>query len=168
MTIESETPIACLVASTTVLPELARMRMHVDDVAREHRHHDDRLTRLHLQADDANRRLTRLEGMVEVQVRDTHELARRLDSLDAKVSSLVDGFTHVSNGIDTLMSAFDNHGIAVNEQHRARMRGLMSLWVLLGGSLIVLSALHYRATGESALESAVQLGAKLLGGAWLP
>lgn len=127
------------------------MRVHVDEVAREHRYHDDRLNRLHLQADDANRRLTRLEGMVEAQTRDTHEMGRRLDSIDSRVSTLVDGFDHVRNGIDSLTKAFVDHGISVNAQHNKRMRGQMSLWVLFGGALVVLSALHYQTTGVTPL-----------------
>ena len=129
------------------------MRIHVDEVAREHRHHDDRLNRLHLQADDANRRLTRLESMVETQTRDTHELARRLDSIDSRVSTLINGFDHVRNGIDSLTKAFTDHGIIITELHQKRMRGQMSLWVVFGGSLVVLSAMHYQATGTTPLQA---------------
>ena len=138
------------------------MRAHVDEVAREHRYHDDRLNRLHLQADDANRRLTRLEGMVEIQSRDTHELARRLDSIDSRVSTLVDGFDHVRNGVDSLMKAFTDHGILVNAQHNKRMRGQMTLWVTFGGILVLLSALHYQQTGLTPIESLLTLGKEFL------
>lgn len=143
----------CPIASMTVIPELTRMRANMDEVAREHRYHDDRLSRLHMQADDADRRLTRLEGMVETQSRDTHDLTRRLDSLDGKVSTLVDGFSHVRGGIDSLMKAFTDHGIASNEQHNKRMRGQMGLWVVFGGSLVILSALHYQSTGTTPLQA---------------
>jgi hypothetical protein len=155
-------PPGCIIAATTVIPELTRMRIHVDEVAREHRHHDDRLNRLHLQADDANRRLTRLEGMVEIQTRDTHELTRRFDALDSKVTSLVDGSDYVRGRVDTLLKAFTDHGILTNEQHNKRMRGQMGLWVLLGGSMVILSAMHYQATGFTALEAIVKWGAGLL------
>jgi hypothetical protein len=143
----------CLIASTTVLPELVRMRGQVDDMTREQRSHDDRITRLHLQADDSSRRLTRLEGMVETQTRETHALTIRLDSLDTKVGALVDGVNYVRGGIDSLAKAFTDHGITSTEQHHKRMRGQMSLWVLLGGSLAVLSALHYQATGITPLQA---------------
>lgn len=146
-------PTVCAAASATVIPELVRMRGDLTDSARTARAHDDRLNRLHLQADDANRRLTRLEGMVEAQTREAHELSRRLDSLDSKVSSLVDGFQHVRDGIDSLAKAFTEHGISTTEMHNRRMRGQMSLWVLFGGSLVVLSALHYQATGSTPLQA---------------
>ena len=153
---EIQHPPGCIIAETTVIPELTRMRIHVDEVAREHRQHDDRLNRLHLQADDADRRLTRLEGMVEAQTRDTHELARRFDALDSKVCTLVDGSAYVRDRVDTLLKAFTDHGILINEQHNKRMRGQMGLWVLLGGSLVVLSALHHQATGSTPLQAVVQ------------
>jgi hypothetical protein len=143
----------CIIASTTVIPEIARMRAHVDDVLREHRHHDGRLDRLHLQAEEASRRLTRLEGLVETQSKESHELTRRFDSLDNKVAALIDGFSHVRNDVASLLQAFTDHGIKTNEQHNRRMRGQMSLWALLGGSLVILSAMHYQATGITPLES---------------
>lgn len=152
-------PTNCIIATGTVLPALAQMRSHVDDMIREHRSHDGRLDRLHLQADDASRRLTRLESMVEAQTREAAGLSRRLDSLDSKVGALVDGFDHVRDGIDTLMKAFTDHGILVTERHNKRMRGQMALWATLGGSLIILSSLHYQATGTTALEAmAAMLG----------
>lgn len=156
MSEETPTPVGCLIASTTALPELARMHNHVDDVLRAQRSHDDRLNRLHLQADDASRRLTRLESMVETQTRDTHELARRLDSIDSRVSTLVDGFTHVRDGIDSLMKAFTDHGIATNEMHNKRMRGQMTVWATLGAILVIVSALHYQQTGTTPLEALIR------------
>jgi hypothetical protein len=151
----------CTIANTTVIPELVRIRAHVDDVIRDHRAHDDRLNRLNLQADDANRRLTRLESLVETQSREAHELARRFDSLDSKVSFLVESVERFGGGIDSLMKAFNEHGITSTEQHNKRMRGQMTLWVTLGGSVVILSAMHYQATGNTALESLFAVAGKL-------
>ena len=127
--------------------------MHVDEVSREHRYHDDRLNRLHLQADDANRRLTRLEGMVETQSHNMHDLTRRFDTTDSKVSTLIEGSAYVRDRVDTLLKAFTDYGIIRTERHNKRMRGQMGIWVIVGAILIVLGSMHYQSTGYTPLES---------------
>jgi predicted nuclease with TOPRIM domain len=150
-----QVPVGCIIASTQIIPEIVSIRGHMGETNREMSRHDDRLNRLHLQADDANRRLTRLEGMVETQTKEFQTLSRRFDSLDGKVQSLLDGFGNIKSGIEMLTSAFTAHGISTTELHQKRMRGQMSLWVVLGGLVVILGSMHYQSTGFTPLQSMV-------------
>ena len=152
--------VGCIIASGTVIPELARMRSNVDEVLREHRHHDDRLSRLHLQSDDASRRLDRLERLVETQTQESHQLSKRIDAIDVKVTTVADSVETMSaNVIDTklavrqLTNAFDAHGIKADEQHYKRIKASRALWLALFGILGILSVLHFGATGSTPLQS---------------
>jgi len=148
-----QVPIGCIFASTHVIPEMVSMRGHLGETNREISRHDDRLNRLHLQADDSNRRLTRLESMVETQTKEFQTLSRRFDSLDGKVQSLLDGFGNIKTGIETLTSAFTDHGIKSVEMHSKRMKGILSIWITIAAIVAILSAMHYQATGVTPLQS---------------
>jgi predicted nuclease with TOPRIM domain len=148
-----QVPVGCIIASTQIIPEIVSIRNIMGETNREISRHDDRLNRLHLQADDANRRLTRLEGMVETQTKEFQTLSRRFDSLDGKVQSLLDGFGNIRTGIEALTSAFTDHGIKSVELHSKRMKGIMSIWITIAAIVAILSAMHYQATGVTPLQS---------------
>lgn len=150
----------CVIATGTVLPEMARVRTLVDDVMREHRHYDDRMSRLHLQVDDGSRRLDRLERLVETQTQESHSLSKRIDQIDGKVSSIANGMEVISSWMSdmrdsqrSLLTAFTDHGIKADEQHLKRVKLSRTLWVVLFGILGVLSVLHFGATGSTPLQS---------------
>jgi hypothetical protein len=152
-TLIPQVPVGCLIASTQIIPEIVTIRNIMGETNREMSRHDDRLNRLHLQADDANRRLTRLESMVENQTKEFQTLSRRFDSLDGKVQSLLDGFGGIKSGIEMLTSAFSEHGIKSVEQHSRRMKGILSIWIAIAAIVALLSAMHYQATGVTPLNT---------------
>ena len=148
-----QVPEGCVIASTQIIPEMVSMRGHMSEIGRDMSRHDDRLNRLHLQADDANRRLTRLESMVETQAKEFQTLSRRFDSLDGKVQSLLDGFGTIRTGVETLTSAFSEHGMKTIELHSRRMKGILSIWIAIAAIVALLSAMHYQAAGVTPLHS---------------
>ena len=146
-------PQLCRFAESIVLPRIARVE---SDVTRrgadvDHAHHQIRVIHTKLQEilaaqSDADRRLTRLEKLVQEQTHETTHILRDISDIKVRVDNVSESTTAIQNAVSGIAES-------INRNHAARMRGIIWVGGLLGTVIAFAVMLHETITDITVITS---------------